>query len=95
MATISRFRAIVSFKGIELSGFAGWLMWAFVHLTFLTGFKNRWIALSKWLTAFVGSARDERTITIQQAAARVIAERAGIRPGEEDLSRQVDEENPS
>jgi NADH dehydrogenase len=95
MATISRFRAIVSFKGIELSGFAGWLMWAFVHLTFLTGFKNRWIALSKWLTAFVGSARDERTITMQQAAARVIAERAGIRPGEEDLSRQVDEENPS
>jgi hypothetical protein len=32
---------------------------------------------------------------MQQAAARVIAERAGIRPGEEDLSRQVDEENPS
>ncbi len=41
MATISRFRAIVSFKGIKVGGFIGWLMWAFVHLTFLTGFKNR------------------------------------------------------
>jgi len=94
MATISRFRAIVSFKGIEVGGFIGWMMWAFVHLTFLTGFKNRWIALFKWLTAFVGSARDERTITIQQASARIVAMRAGVRPGEEDLSRFVGEPGP-
>jgi NADH:quinone reductase (non-electrogenic) len=87
MATISRFRAIVSFKGIKVGGFIGWLMWAFVHLTFLTGFKNRWIALFKWLTAFVGSARDERTITMQQVSARLVAMRAGVKPGEEDLSR--------
>jgi NADH:ubiquinone reductase (H+-translocating) len=91
MATISRFRAIVSFKGIKVGGFIGWLMWAFVHLTFLTGFKNRWIALFKWLTAFVGSARDERTITMQQVSARLVAMRAGVKPGEEDLSRLVDE----
>jgi NADH:ubiquinone reductase (H+-translocating) len=91
MATISRFRAIVSFKGIKVGGFIGWLMWAFIHITFLTGFKNRWIAISKWLTAFIGSARDERTITMQQASARLIAERAGIKPGEEELSRYVDE----
>jgi NADH dehydrogenase len=89
MATISRFRAIVSFKGIKVGGFIGWLMWAFVHLTFLTGFKNRWIALFKWLTAFVGSARDERTITMQQVSARLVAMRAGVKPGEEGLSRFV------
>ena len=91
MATIARFRAIVSFKGIKVGGFIGWLMWAFVHLTFLTGFKNRGTALLKWITAFIGSARDERTITIQQASARIIAMRANVRPGEEDLSRFVDE----
>src|SRR2546429_549365 len=89
--TIARFRAIVSFKGIKVGGFIGWLMWAFVHLTFLTGFKNRGTALLKWITAFIGSARDERTITIQQASARIIAMRANVRPGEEDLSRFVDE----
>ena len=91
MATISRFRAIVSFKGIKVGGFIGWLMWAFVHLTFLTGFKNRWIALFKWLSSFVGSARDERTITMQHASARIIAMHAGVRPGQEDLSRYVDD----
>jgi hypothetical protein len=41
MATISRFRAVVSFKGLRLSGFPSWLMWLVVHITFLTGFKNR------------------------------------------------------
>jgi NADH:quinone reductase (non-electrogenic) len=92
MATISRFRAIVSFKGIKVGGFIGWLMWAFVHLTFLTGFKNRWIALFKWLGAFVGKSRDERTITIHEASARLIAMRAGLKPGEEDLSQLVDEQ---
>ncbi len=87
MATISRFRAIVSFRGIKVSGFIGWLMWACVHITFLTGFKNRWIALFKWLTAFVGKARDERTITMHQLTARIVAMEAGVKPGEEELSR--------
>ncbi len=91
MATVSRFRAIVSFKGVKVGGFLGWLMWAFVHLTFLTGFKNRWTALGKWLTSFVGSARDERTITLQQASARIVAMQAGVKAGEEDLSRFVDD----
>ena len=45
MATISRFHAVVSFKGLRLSGFLGWLMWLVVHLTFLTGFRNRFSAL--------------------------------------------------
>jgi NADH dehydrogenase len=92
MATISRFRAIVSFKGLKVGGFIGWLMWAFIHLTFLTGFKNRGTALMKWLTAFVGSSRDERTITMQQVSARIVASRAGIRPGEEELSRFLQDE---
>lgn len=91
MATISRFRAIVSFKGIKVGGFIGWLMWAFVHLTFLTGFKNRGTALLKWLNAFVGKSRDERTITMQQVSGRMIAVRAGIEQGEQGLSRLVEE----
>lgn len=91
MATISRFRAIVEFKGIKVGGFIGWLMWAFVHLTFLTGFKNRWIALFTWLGAFIGRSRDERTITMHQVSARLVAMRADVKPGEEDLSRLIDE----
>jgi NADH dehydrogenase len=93
MASIARFSAVVDFKGIRASGLIGWLMWVVVHVTFLTGFKNRFIAVFKWLSAFVGRARDERTISMLQASARVIAASAGIKPGEEDL-RKLAEHDP-
>lgn len=62
MAAVSRFRAIVDFKGIRVGGFIGWVMWAFIHLTFLTGFKNRFIAAIRWVLSFLGSARTERAL---------------------------------
>ena len=92
MASISRYSAIVDFKGIRVSGLLGWLMWVFVHLAFLTGFKNRFIALAKWVGAFVGRSRDERTISMLQASARVIAASLAVRPGEEDLTRLIERE---
>ena len=75
MATISRFRAVVSFKGIRLSGFIGWLAWLFVHLTFLTGFKNRIATIPRWAITFIGNSRPQRTFTMQQVIGRVALER--------------------
>jgi NADH dehydrogenase len=62
MAVISRRRAVVSFRGLRLSGFAGWLAWLFVHLTFLTGFKNRFLTLFYWSFSFIGRSRTERAL---------------------------------
>jgi NADH dehydrogenase len=45
-------------------------MWLFVHLTFLTGFKNRVSVLANWGVAFLGRGRAERTITLRQALGR-------------------------
>jgi len=92
MATISRFRAVVSFKGIRLSGFLGWLAWLFVHLAFLTGFKNRLATIPRWAFTFIGNGRPERTITMQQVVARVAIEEAGGQPFL--LSLTSDEEQP-
>ena len=80
MATISRFRAVVSFKGIRLSGLLGWMAWLFVHLAFLTGFKNRLATLPRWAFTFIGNGRPQRTITAQQVIGRVAIEQAGGRP---------------
>jgi NADH:ubiquinone reductase (H+-translocating) len=80
MATISRFRAVVSFKGIRVAGFLGWLMWLFVHLAFLTGFKNRFTTVLGWAVTFIGRGRSQRTLTTQQVFARVAIEEAGGRP---------------
>ncbi|MGB7860684.1 MAG: NAD(P)/FAD-dependent oxidoreductase, partial [Acidimicrobiia bacterium] len=62
MAAISRRRAIVSFHGVRVWGFVGWLMWLFVHLTFLTGFRNRFVATISWFLSFLGHGRNERAI---------------------------------
>ena len=86
MATVSRFRAIVSFKGLRLSGFPGWLMWMVVHVTFLTGFKNRIQALVHWANTLVIGARAERTITVHQVMSRIAIETAG---GEQQLASRV------
>jgi NADH dehydrogenase len=66
MAAVSRRRAIVSFHGVHLSGWLGWLAWLVVHITFMTGFKNRFRTLISWLFSFVGSGRGQRAITVEK-----------------------------
>jgi NADH dehydrogenase len=63
-ATIGRFRAVVNFHGLRLSGLPGWVVWAFVHITFLNGFSNRLGTLVKWTREFVGRARPEREFSV-------------------------------
>ena len=41
-------------------------MWLFVHITFLTGFRNRLAALFHWTGTFLVGTRAERTITMRQ-----------------------------
>jgi NADH:ubiquinone reductase (H+-translocating) len=62
MAAISRRRAIVSFRGLRVSGFLGWVMWLTVHLAFMTGFKSRFVTLVRWGLSFIGRSRGERAI---------------------------------
>ena len=64
MAAISRRRAIVSFRGRRFTGWIGWLMWMFVHLTFMTGFRGRFAAAVGWFFSFVGHQRGQRALTV-------------------------------
>jgi NADH dehydrogenase len=63
LAVISRFRAVAKVGPLQIGGFAGWLLWLVVHVTFLTGFKNRFAALARWTISFVGKGRYERALT--------------------------------
>jgi len=63
MAMIGKGHAVVSFKGIRLSGHLGFLTWMMVHLFFLTGFRNRVRAFFSWTNSFIRKGRAERTIT--------------------------------
>lgn len=48
VATIARFRAVADLGWLRLTGAPAWIFWLVVHLTFLTGFKNRLAALTTW-----------------------------------------------
>jgi NADH dehydrogenase len=74
LAVISRFRAVAEVGPIRVGGFAGWLLWLVVHITFLTGFKNRFGALARWAVSFIGRGRYERALTGRWVAR---ADRAG------------------
>jgi NADH:ubiquinone reductase (H+-translocating) len=70
LAAISKNFAIAQRGTVRFAGFAAWLVWLFVHLTFLTGFKNRVTTLIHWVISFIGRGRAERTITVQEVLAR-------------------------
>jgi NADH:ubiquinone reductase (H+-translocating) len=63
-AYISRGHAVVSAFGLQFGGFVGWWAWLFIHISFLTGIRNRLGALVSWWPAFVRDIRRERTFTI-------------------------------
>ncbi len=65
-AYISRGRAVVSAGPLQVGGFPGWCIWLFIHIAFLTGFRNRIGALLTWWLAFTRDLRRERAFTTQQ-----------------------------
>ena len=71
MAIIGRNAAIVSaskpFK-IKMGSrfgtfFPGWLMWLAVHVMFLEGWRNKWVAIFNWIWNWVGKDRGARVLT--------------------------------
>ncbi len=68
MASITRFAAVAEIGPIRFGGFIGWLGWLVVHITFLTGFKNRFSALVHWIVSFFGRSRAQRAFTARQFA---------------------------
>jgi hypothetical protein len=64
MAAVDRRSAVLSAHGVRLSGRVAWLVWLAVHITFMTGFKNRFTALIHWFLSFVGTGQLERAIVV-------------------------------
>jgi NADH dehydrogenase len=63
MATIGRNAAIVDFGFLRVSGYLAWLIWLFVHILFLIGFRNRASVMLQWATAYLTYQRSVRLIT--------------------------------
>ncbi len=63
MATIGRSKAIAEAGGFKFKGFIAWLMWLFLHVFFLIGFRNRFAVLFEWFWAYLTRERSARLIT--------------------------------
>jgi NADH dehydrogenase len=75
-AYISRGRAVVSTRKLHFGGFIGWVAWLFIHVGFLTGWRNRIGALFSWWYAFTRDLRRERGFTIDDMPIRAFSEQA-------------------
>ena len=63
LAVIGRSRAIADFGKVQLSGFIAWLLWLFVHIMYLVGFRNRVIVFIEWAYNYFTYQRGVRVIT--------------------------------
>jgi NADH dehydrogenase len=70
MATIGRSKAIADLRGWHFSGFIAWMMWLFLHVFFLIGFRNRFAVLFEWFWAYMTRERSARLITGDAEALR-------------------------
>jgi NADH:ubiquinone reductase (H+-translocating) len=62
MATIGKNHAVVEVGKFRSAGTFAWLMWMFVHLVSLVGFRNKVITLFNWIKNYFGSDRGMRLI---------------------------------
>lgn len=63
MATIGRSAAVAEFGKLHVGGFVAWIMWLFVHLMNLVGFRNRLLVLMQWGWNYLTYDRSARLIT--------------------------------
>jgi NADH dehydrogenase len=63
LATIGRAKAIAEFGRVHVTGFAAWLLWLFIHIMYLVGFRNRVSVLLQWAYAYFTYQRGVRLIT--------------------------------
>jgi NADH dehydrogenase len=51
---------------LHLAGFIAWWIWLFIHIGFLTGYRNRLGAVLSWWLVFTRDLRRERVFTTKE-----------------------------
>ena len=62
MATVGRNKAVADLGNLKLSGWFAWIIWMFVHLVSLVGFRNKMVALVNWVTQYFQYNKSVRLI---------------------------------
>lgn len=63
MATVGRNKAVVDMPGgLHVKGFFAWLIWMFIHIMYLIGFRNKLITLNNWIWSYFTYDKGTRLI---------------------------------
>jgi NADH dehydrogenase len=62
MATVGRNKAVVDLPSFSFGGFFAWLVWMFLHLMLLVGFRNRVVVFVDWMWNYLSYERALRLI---------------------------------
>jgi NADH:ubiquinone reductase (H+-translocating) len=63
LAVIGRSRAIADFGRVRFTGWLAWVLWLFVHIMYLVGFRNRVVVFIEWAYAYFTYQAGVRLIT--------------------------------
>src|SRR5438132_4545966 len=63
LAVIGRAAAVADVFGLNISGFLAWLVWAFIHITYLVTFQSRILVFIQWAIQDLTFSRGARLIT--------------------------------
>ncbi|OGN63031.1 MAG: pyridine nucleotide-disulfide oxidoreductase [Chlamydiae bacterium RIFCSPHIGHO2_12_FULL_49_11] len=62
LATIGAYKAVGSIKGVRFTGLLAWLIWGFVHIGYLIGFRHRLTVMIEWFIHHMTGIRSSRII---------------------------------
>lgn len=62
MAIVGRNRAVCDIGKFRFSGFLAWLLWTFIHIVSLIGFKNKMLVLLNWIQSYLTKDQALRVI---------------------------------
>ena len=62
MATIGRNKAVVDLPGVRFGGLFAWMIWMFIHLVSIIGFRNKMVVFSNWVWSYFTYDKGNRLI---------------------------------
>lgn len=80
LATIGRAAGVAQLGRFKFSGLLAWLLWLFVHIFFLIGFRNRLMVIIEWAWSYVTYDRGARLITERQETLAQVHEPPALTP---------------
>jgi NADH dehydrogenase len=84
LATIGRAAGVADIRGLRFFGLTAWVLWLFVHIFFLIGFRNRVAVILEWAWSYLTWKRGARLITDTAEQWRFIADRRQAPPPDDD-----------